>query len=470
RLRQDTGYAIRSMLRNPWFTLTAVLCLALGIGANTAIFTVVHKVLLARLPYPDSERLVVVGRIGNKSTESPMRYSYWKQNDHGLEGFSAFQPGSSNLAGSDAAELVKTIAASSGYFALFSARTAQGRTFNDSEDRPGGNRVAVLSHSLWQRRFGGNVALLGRSLVLGDESYTVIGVLSPEFVSYPAADIWVPLQAEPASTNAASTLTVAGRLPQGTSLAMANTRMRAMAARFAANHTSYLAGSDKIQVAYLKDQLAADVRPLLFLLLGSVGVVLLVACANVANLLLARAASRQREIAIRAAIGALPRAIDPAVDYREPHARPCWRICRTLHRQVGIVGAVGSNPNQLTKRPRDCRYTGTRSMDLRIRNPAIGRDWHTLRTSSRDSNGVDASEQSAERCSSGIQWRAPPRPDPPVNRDQRSCHGLGPIVSLAAPGSEFCGHAQPQDRFRLEQCNRYGGFSFWQAVPEVYRS
>ncbi|MCW5980617.1 MAG: ABC transporter permease [Bryobacteraceae bacterium] len=303
-LVQDAAYAMRTMRRNPGFTATAILCLALGIGANTAIFTVIRKVLLEPLPYPHAERIVTVGRPGYNSTESPQRYAYWTRADHGLELLTAYLPGAANLEGGYAPELVKTIAASQHYFQLFGANPILGRTFRPEEDRPGGRRVAVLSYGLWQRRFGGDRAVVGKVVTLGDEPHDVIGVLGPGFTSYPPADVWTPLQADPASATQASTLTVVARLPPGTSLAAADARVNAIATRFAREHSSSPAARPDAQVAPLREQVSGEVRPLLVMLLGAVGLVLLVACANVANLLLARAANREQEFAIRAAIGA----------------------------------------------------------------------------------------------------------------------------------------------------------------------
>src|SRR5450432_2821932 len=137
RFPQDVGYAVRTMRTSPAFTATAIACLALGIGANTAIFSVIHKVLLEPLPYPDAARIVTVGRVGPRSTASPKLYAYWTQSDHGLEVLTAFEGGTANLNGGESPEIVRTIAASHNYFRLFGANSILGRTFNDADDRPG---------------------------------------------------------------------------------------------------------------------------------------------------------------------------------------------------------------------------------------------------------------------------------------------------------------------------------------------
>jgi putative ABC transport system permease protein len=304
RIGQDVRYAVRSMRKAPLFTIAVVACLALGTGVNTAIFTLVHSILLAPLPYPDADRLVMVGKSHNECTESPQRYVFWNRREHGLENFSAFQGGSANLGGRDRLQLVKTITASRDYFALFGVKTQLGRTFLPAEDSLGGGRVAVLSDSLWRQSFAADPSIAGKTVRLNGEPFEVIGVLSPGFISYPEADVWTPLQMEPDSNNAASTLTVAGRLPRDVTLAQAVARMKTLAEQFTAAYPTYVSRGTVIQVVPLREELTGEVRTPLRLLLAAVSLILLVACANVTNLLLARSAARQKEIAIRAATGA----------------------------------------------------------------------------------------------------------------------------------------------------------------------
>ncbi len=304
-LLQDLRYGLRQLRRNPGFTAVAAITLALGIGANTAIFTVVNTVLLRPLPYPHAGSLVNILRRDSATVSAPM-FAYWRQNNPGFENLTAYQARASSmdLNGGDRAELVQVLRVSRNYFRLFGAYPILGRTFTAQEDQPGGPQVLVMSYGLWQQRFGSDAAILGKTVNVGGAPFTVIGVVSPAFQPYPSAAAWVPLQVNPASTDQAHVLVVSGRLPRFMSLAQANSRMALVGRRYALAHPEQLGHDDRVAVFPMKQRMTRAVRPALLILLGAVALVLLTACANVANLLLARATGRRREIAVRAALGA----------------------------------------------------------------------------------------------------------------------------------------------------------------------
>jgi len=301
-LSSDLRHGVRVLLKAPGFTLAVLVALALGIGANSAIFTVINTVLLHPLPYPHSDRIVNIARSGGGGVTVPM-FSYWEQNSGRFEDMAAYQPGiGMNLQGSDKPELVNAIKVSRNYFQLFGANPVIGRTFSVEEDLPSGPRVLILSYSLWQRRFDGTSSILGKWITLGGAPYAVIGVLSPSFKPNPPADVWIPLQADVNSTDEAHVLAVAARLPPNVTLTEANSWVAVLGKRYVETHPHQLGKDEKIQVTLMQQRVTGDVRPALLLLMGTVGLVLLIACANAANLILARSAGRQKEIAIRAAI------------------------------------------------------------------------------------------------------------------------------------------------------------------------
>src|SRR5262245_1856634 len=332
---QDLRFALRTLFRSPGFTATAALTLALGIGVTSLMFSVVNAVLLRPLPYPHPDRLVLAFNVSAQSGAKDIRataldFDDWRARARSFEATAGHIGTGFTLTGQGDPELVLGQMVTPDFFRVLGVQPALGRTFTPDEFTPGHEAIIVLSQRLWKRRFGGDPSVVGRQIPVNGRPFTIAGVMPADF-EYPAQqyEVWAPLPSPraadmPPANRSAHYLQVIGRLRSTATVIEANTELRTIADALAAQYPDSNAGLSA-RVTLLQDYVVRDLKTPLYVLLGAVGLVVLIACTNVTNLLLARATTRNREVAIRQALGA-----------------GRWRLVRQFFVETAVLYTIGA--------------------------------------------------------------------------------------------------------------------------------
>jgi putative ABC transport system permease protein len=361
---QDLRFALRMMRKSPGVTAVALLALALGIGATSAMFSLVYGIALRPLPYEDPSRIAaleIVGPTAHEMTADGRRFLFWRDHQSSFESVAAFMGGSHvNLESGDQPERILVRSVTADFFCVLWVHPVIGRTFSAEEDRSGAAPVAVLGYGIWRRAFGGDMGVLGRPLNLGNKIYTIIGVAPSGMDSTLAADAYIPVNPATSSFSNGFNFSVFGRLREGVDLRQANNNMRLLAEQMRAADPKSIGKHETAGAYSYVDAVSGDVRPRLMILLAVASLVLLIACANIANLLLARVSGRQREIAVRVALGAT-----------------AGRIVRQLLAESVTLALVGSALGLIVARIAVSAAVSLKAVDL-PRLEEVSVDWRVV--------------------------------------------------------------------------------------------
>ena len=363
---QDLRYGVRSLMRAKAFTAVAILTLALGIGANTAIFTIVNAVLLRPLPYPQSEKLMIVGRnFADTSTVSGLsepKFVFLRDNVKSFEALTATQERATDyLSDDNQADYVRSLIVSADFFRVLGVQPSSGRAFTKEEDSPAGESVVILGDGLWRRRFGGDTSVIGRKITINNLPYTVVGVMPPNFEFFGPQDVFLPMRPDPASQNEGHNYNVIGRLNDGVTPEQARSELKLLFETFRSAHPKWVKENETFGVMSWRASMTGNVRELLWILLGAVSLVLLIACANIANLQLTRAIARQKEMAIRRALGAVR-----------------WRLVKQLLTEGMLLALVGGLLGLLLARVLVSAVLTLAPVGVIPRAGEINMDWRAL--------------------------------------------------------------------------------------------